>query len=426
MRRRLILVFLAISTMVGYAFVIPLAFLVRRTAEDRAIDAARADVAAMIPVLVANGSLDQIVSAVGATDSGRHGRLTVLRSDGWTIGTRLDDEDSLTADALTTGSSAIGAVPGGMEVVGAVTAEQGQFSAVRVFVPDAELHRGQLRAWAALGGVNLILIALSVIVADRMARTVVQPTQQLVMAARRLGRGRLQTKVEIKGPDELEELGAAINELGSRVSSMLDRERELVAELSHRLRTPLTKLRMRLDQAPEGEVTDALRRDVDDLTSVLTALIQEARGALTPVGNACAADEVMAERAVFWSALADEQQRPWTFAASSRRLLVAVPDSELAAALDVLLDNVFAHTPEGAAISLGCEATTGLARLWVSDAGDGFDDTAIERGRSGVGSTGLGLDIARQTAQKGGGTLNVARSRLGGAEVSLRLPLLTG
>ena len=104
----------------------------------------------------------------------------------------------------------------------------------------------------------------------------------------------------------------------------------------------------------------------------------------------------------------------------------AFDDPAMIARFNALLDNVFAHTPEGTAISLGCEATTGLARLWVSDAGWGFEATAIERGRSGIGSTGLGLDIARQTAQKGGGTLNVGRSRLGGAEVSLRLPLLTG
>lgn len=426
MRRRLILVFLAISTMVGSAFVVPLAVLVRRTAEDRAIDAAWADVAAMIPVLVTDGSLDQIVAAVSAIESGRQGRLTVVRSDGWTIGTRQAPVSERTQTALGTGQSSVGPVAGGTEVVGAVSTQQGRTAAVRVFVPSAPLRRAQWRAWAALAGVNLILIALSVIVADRMARTVVVPTQRLVVAARRLGRGQLETRVAITGPEELAELGVAINELGSRVSSMLDRERELVAELSHRLRTPLTKLRMRLDQAPPGVATEAIRGDVDDLTAVLTGLIQEARGALTPAGTVSAADEVMAERADFWSALADEQQRPWTFAPSTRRLLVAIPDTELAAAIDVLLDNVFAHTPEGTAISLGCEASSGLARLWVADAGSGFDATAIERGRSGAGSTGLGLDIARRTAQRGGGTINVGTSRLGGAEVSLRLPLLTG
>ncbi|MDG2114951.1 MAG: two-component sensor histidine kinase, partial [Actinomycetota bacterium] len=71
MRRRLVLVFVAVSTLVATAFVIPLGFLVRRTAEDRSIDAARADAAAVVPTLAGGGTEAQIEAGVGVTVAGR-------------------------------------------------------------------------------------------------------------------------------------------------------------------------------------------------------------------------------------------------------------------------------------------------------------------------------------------------------------------
>ena len=65
MRRQLVVVFVAVSAMVALAFVVPLAFLVRSTAQDRAIDAARAEAAAVVPVLVSGGTPSQLAAAIG-------------------------------------------------------------------------------------------------------------------------------------------------------------------------------------------------------------------------------------------------------------------------------------------------------------------------------------------------------------------------
>src|SRR5207248_371591 len=92
-------------------------------------------------------------------------------------------------------------------------------------------------------------------------------------------------------------------------------------------------------------------------------------------------------------------------------------------AVDALLGNVFAHTPEGSplAVALGVD-DGGLATIVVDDQGPGFSGTvAMERGVSGGGSTGLGLDIARRVAESAGGALTVSRSPLGGARVQLTL-----
>ena len=87
--------------------------------------------------------------------------------------------------------------------------------------------------------------------------------------------------------------------------------------------------------------------------------------------------------------------------------------------------NVFAHTPEGSAYVLAVQAgDDGAVRLVVEDAGRGIDrpEVALDRGATRAGSTGLGLDIARQAAEAAGGHLHVERSELGGARVELVMP----
>ena len=420
MRRRLILVFVAVSTLVAMAFVVPLGFLVARTAEDRSLDDARADAAAIVPALVAGGTREAIESVMLATRSGREGRLTVITSQGWMIGREVEASERLDS-ALADGASAIGSTAGGVEVVSAVATGPDQVSAIRVFVSDAERREGQYRAWAALAGVGIVLVAISVVVADRLSRSVVRPTQNLASAARRLGDGDLGSRVERDGPDELVELADAFNTLGSQVSGMLARERELVAELSHRLRTPLTKLRMRLDQVDDPGLAAQLTTDLDDVTTVVNELIHEARG-LIEASTGCDAAGIVADRAGFWQVLAEDQDRSWRFERGPGPTRVGVPGAELAAAVDVLLENAFTHTPEGVALAVGFEGDGAAVRVWVADAGPGFDDAALARGTSGSGSTGLGLDIARKLAEKAGGAFEVGPGRLGGVEVALVLP----
>lgn len=429
MRRRLIAVFVAISSMVAIAFVVPLGFLVRSAAEDRAIDAARNDTAAVVPSLVSGGSRAQIESAAGATQAGREGRMTVVTAEGWVIG--LDVDSPALDRALGRGSSSIVHAPGGVEVVTAVAAGPDALSAVRVFVATDELRRGQWQAWGTLAAVGLVLVGISVVVADRLAQAIVRPTESLAVAARHLGQGDLTVRVTPSGPPELQELGGAFNELGGRVGLMLDRERELVAELSHRLRTPLTKLRMRIDQVDDDTLAAELVADTEDLTTTVNDLIAEARGALdesTGSGTQplCEAGTIVTERAEFWQVLAQDQGRPFRFEAIGGDLTVPVEAGELAAAIDVLIDNVFAHTEDGTALTIGYERRDGEARIRVEDGGDGIATDQAAPGVSQSGSTGIGLSIARRTAEQAGGSLELSTSTLGGTAVALVLPIVDG
>jgi signal transduction histidine kinase len=130
---------------------------------------------------------------------------------------------------------------------------------------------------------------------------------------------------------------------------------------------------------------------------------------------------VVRERVAFWAVLAEDQGRRVELRLPTGTREVKVEPDELAAAVDALLENVFAHTPEGTAMAVVVDLVGNAARVTVSDEGPGMLAHAVDRGRSGGGSTGLGLDIVRRTAESSGGRLEVGQSPAGGATVTIWL-----
>ncbi len=129
------------------------------------------------------------------------------------------------------------------------------------------------------------------------------------------------------------------------------------------------------------------------------------------------------DRAGFWLPLAEDQDRRMTVELAPAPVPVLVSRADLMACADILLENVFAHTPEGVAFTIRLSRRAGGgAWLVVADDGPGFGDVdPTQRGLSRGGSTGLGLDIARRIAEGSGGSLVAGRSASGGGAVTLGL-----
>jgi len=124
----------------------------------------------------------------------------------------------------------------------------------------------------------------------------------------------------------------------------------------------------------------------------------------------------------FWSVLAAETHRPFTVSAPGGALWVPVSADHLGAALDALLDNVFSHTPSGTRFALAVTpGVDGTVDVVVEDAGPGLLEP-LRPGVNGCGSTGIGLDLARRTAEQAGGQVTVRRGDAGGARVVMSLP----
>jgi signal transduction histidine kinase len=155
------------------------------------------------------------------------------------------------------------------------------------------------------------------------------------------------------------------------------------------------------------------------LTNVIHAARRPQREGLAPSADATA---VVAERVDFWAALAEDQDRDVARELPVDPILVRCAEQDLAAAVDALLGNVFAHTDEGVALAVTLARTDDGAVLTVADDGPGFTAEAVVRGRSDRGSSGLGLDIARQAAEASGGALTIGTGPDGrGAVVTLTL-----
>ncbi|MGH3247794.1 MAG: sensor histidine kinase, partial [Trebonia sp.] len=325
--------------------------------------------------------------------------------------------------AATAARSFIAPVPGGYAVLAPVALSGGRLAVTEVYVPAAEVSRGVTASWAVMTAVALALIGVSVIVADRLASRVTGPARELALAAAMLGGGDLSARAAARGPAELAAAGHAFNLMAERLSGLITAERVMSADLPHRLRTPLTALRMNAAALGLGRAAEDTRIAVDRLEQQIDLIIRAARrpGADEPTG--CDAAKVLIDRFEFWSALAEDQGRPCHLTGADEPVPVPVPRSDLAAAADALIGNIFRHTKEGTAFGLTLHRGDDVVLVLVADAGPGIadPDAALRRGSSGAGSTGLGLDIARRVAQSTGGGLKIDTSALGGAQVQLRL-----
>ncbi|MEV6652395.1 HAMP domain-containing sensor histidine kinase [Streptomyces sp. NPDC051219] len=442
MRWALVRVCLAVTAMVVVAFAVPLGLVIREMASDRAFSNAERQAAAIGPTLSITTDRDQLERAVASTQAGAANRMAVHVPGSGEPGSRdleIGMRRAAQRDLDTTrrlGRASISEVTGGSALLQPTAINTGKIAIVEVFVPEGEVSNGVTTAWMVLAGVGIALVIGSVAVADRLGVRLIQPAARLADAAQDLGEGRLGARVPEEGPTELRSAAVAFNSMADQVVQLLTNERELAADLSHRLRTPLTVLRLNAASLGEGPAADQTRAAVEQLEREVDTIIRTAReqrpqtqGPPGP-GAGCDASEVVRERMDFWSALAEDEGRKVRLAGVDRPVRIPVARPELAAALDAMLGNVFRHTPEGTAFSVdvhngGTESNSVI--ILVSDAGPGIDDpdAALRRGNDGDrdGSTGLGLDIVRRVAESTGGDVRIGRSVLGGTEVRIWIAL---
>ncbi|MPZ25233.1 MAG: HAMP domain-containing protein [Micromonosporaceae bacterium] len=416
-RGQLITLVAATTSVVLLAFLVPLGLLLRSEAEQHAIATATLEAQALAAVVALDP--EQAAGELGpGTPDGP--RMSVFLPDGRVLGTAADRTPSIELAAR--GRAFNAESGGGVEVLVPVQGLSDGAAVIRAYVPEPALHRGVARTWALLAGLGLVVFGLGLLLADRLGRRLVGSVAALAGTADRLARGDLSVRVAPGGTRELVRVGTELNLLAARIRELLAAEREEVADLAHRLRTPVTALRLDVEALPDPESRARLAADVDALGRVVDEVIRTARRPVRE-GPRPAADlaEVAGERVGFWSALAEETGRSLTGQPPGPPVLVRAAREDLVVALDGLLENVFAHTPEGAPARVAVTPRPeGGGMLTVDDGGPGLPaGLPARRGASDGGSTGLGLDIARRTAVAAGGDLRLGSGPLGGARVEL-------
>ena len=304
--------------------------------------------------------------------------------------------------------------------------------AVRITQSVDAVGRALRSATLGLMLVGLIVLLLGLAAGALLAASVVRPLRRLAAAARRAGEGDLSVRVPVEGSREQREVGAAFNEMTGRVQRMVDAQRDFVADASHQLRTPLTGLRLRLEEAaatasgPAVEQVEGALEEVDRLAGVVTELL-----VLSEAGTARPPDAATdllagARRAVSrWSA-AD-------VVVEGESSVVRCTVADLDRILDALIENAIDYGPSGQRIMV----VVSPGRLEVADEGPGLapgeEETIFARFHRGtVGrasrrrGTGLGLPIARELAARWNGNVTLANGESGGAVATITLPLADG
>ena len=422
MRRRISWLVIATTSTVVVSFVVPLCLLVRTIAEDRAMAAADQE-ARSVAILVA-GVADEAALAEVVDGLDRRGvpRTGVLTASGTVLGSgdvSADDPEVQRAregEAFTVVDEA-----GGRVLLPVVTGED--TVVVRSSVAAEDLRRGVTAAWLGIIGLGVVLLALGAAIADRLGRRISEPLLDVADVAHQLRQGDLSARAEVRGTEETVELARALNGLAERTTELLAEERLAVADLSHRLRTPVTALRLDAEAVSDAAVGERLQEHIGVLQRSIDAIVRDARRPVrTDLPARTDAVATVRDRVEYWRALAEDQGRRTDARLATGPLMVAVAGDDLADLVDVLIDNVFAHTTEPAAFAVHLDRLDDSARLVVEDEGDGPTPPAGER----QGSTGLGLDVARRTAASCGGRLTFGPRPGCRHRVEVLLPLLPG
>ena len=421
MRGRISWLVVATTSAVVISFVVPLCLLVRVLAEDRAMAAADQE-ARNVAILVS--TLDnepQLPGLVEATDQRGFARTSLILDDNRVLGAPGAGllSDPAVRAARAGQASTVKDAAGGRVVLPVVVADGTEVVVSRV--TPAQLHEGVTRAWLSIIVLGVVLLVLALLVADRMGRRISRPLVDLAGTADRLRGGRLDARAEVVGPPETQDLAEALNALAERITELLAAERAAVGDLSHRLRTPVTALRLDAESVTDPGLAERLQDHIVTLEREVDAIVHDARRPVREdMTSTCDASLVVGARVAFWRPLAEDQGRDLHEEIAGPPLRVAMAAGDLRDVVDILVDNVFAHTAEGAAFSVVLGHDDELVRLRVEDEGAGTDPAARPGQRPG--STGLGLDIVRRTVTAVGGSVHVHSSPGLGTRVEVTLP----
>lgn len=303
--------------------------------------------------------------------------------------------------------------------------------AVRVTQSVEAVNSTVRRAVLGLGLLGLVVLALGLLAGAVIAAQVVRPIRRLEQVARRVAGGDLEARTQLEGSREQRSLASSFNEMTDRIAGLVRAQRDFVADASHQLRTPLTGIRLRLEEARALDVAahagaeiDAAVSEVDRLShTVDELLVLSGAGERQHVGSTIDLHEVARSAVERWRTQSEGIGIALEHRAEPGGAHAWGSALDLERVLDALVDNALRYSPSDTTITIVSRG----AAIDVSDRGPGIGeqerDLVFERfhrgeaGRAGPAGSGLGLSIARELAREWGGDVTVA-SRAGGGVIA--------
>lgn len=455
MTRRLVFSYLAIAVLILLILEVPLATLAQRFERNLAISQAERDANGLVAVSVVDmgdGQTSELASVVAGYQAKTSAEVTVVDPAGVSVASSSGDADNdadgewrplteralvgQTAGEFTTDEGvpfAVASVP--------VNDDGRMIGAVVIGTPATSTENRIHEIWLALAGFAVMALIVAAAVGVLLARSMALPLAQLETAVDRFGNGDLGSRAgPDRGPAEIRSLAQQFNQMADRINELVVAQQRFVADASHQLRSPLTAMRLRIenleataDETTTGSVS-AVGRELQRLSRIVDGLLTLGRaGQDQPESSDIDVVDVVEQRCDGWSALTAERGVELV-RDSERRLrpVCRLVPGDLDQILDNLLANAAEVTPPGGRIAV--RVVSGVhprqVEIHVVDEGPGLDaedrQRAFERfwqGRERTsGHSGLGLAIVRQLAVRNGLTVELRPAEGHGLEAVVLLP----
>jgi signal transduction histidine kinase len=286
----------------------------------------------------------------------------------------------------------------------------------------------EIFAWPAHLVRNLaLMLAVVVALIWMVARMTVRPLTRLAQAARGLGENLRQAPLPEDGPSEVREAAQAFNAMQDRIRHGIEEREHFLAAVSHDLKTPVTRMRLRSELLTDANLRERFLRDLDEMQQMLGGALDFLRGK--------AADEAQRpiDMLALLESLVDDQAelgRDIRLLAGADAVRFVGRPQALRRAIGNLVDNALKYSRRA---TLALDDDGKLLRIVVEDEGPGIPDAELERvfepfhrvdssRNRETGGVGLGLAIVRQIALDHGGEVTLANRAGGGLRAELRLP----
>jgi signal transduction histidine kinase len=458
LRTRLLLALGYLAVLVTIAFAVPLALNLR----DRTRAEVRSEARSQIAVLaagsaetVADRSLDDLGVLARASARSARGRIVIVDRRGRALADSARAAAPGTLYATVARPELLAALRGsrvqierhsrtlGEELL--VSAEpifrRGRvIGGVRLTQSVQSVNDAVNTTMLGIGAVAVAVLLAALVVAFLLARGIAKPITRLEEAAQRVAGGDLAARAAVEGTNEQRSLARSFNAMTDRVGRTVRAQREFAADASHQLRTPLTGLRLRLDEARLATDREALERELDAGLRELDRIAETVDEllVLSRTGERDAPGEVLDP-----AELAETAAQRWRPTAATRDLELRVEANgstgrvwcaraDIERALDAVIENAIRYGSGGRTVTIRAVGSS----IEVLDEGSGLaqgeEDEVFERfhrgsaGRSGPSGTGLGLPIARELMRCWHGDAELGNRPEGGARATLRLPPFTG
>ncbi|WP_433796785.1 sensor histidine kinase [Actinoplanes sp. CA-252034] len=441
--RRLLLTYLSLTLVVLAGLAWPFGYVYQRGEQQHALAQLEHDaetLAAFIDTALRTDHGSQTVSLVHDAARRWNASIDLADADGRTVATTRPDGIPAPdlSRVLADHTPVISGIEGGRMTV-AVPVHPGRpgQGALQVSVPSAALTARIHQFHLVLGGVSVVVLICAALLAVALARWIGRPVRELERATRSLADGATTAASTTTGPPELRRLAVTFNTTAVRLQQLIDAQQSFVGHASHQLKTPLTALRLRLENL-EPDVTGggeanlrAALHEADRLATLVDTLLAMTRsGHSTVPAEPAAIGDTVAERAAVWAPVAQDR---------GVSLSVSGPDDLTArvipGALEQILDNLLANAldvaPPGSTVTICWDSDGTTVELHVIDAGPGLTRTDRDLALQPFwrapgaprGGTGLGLALVRKLAEAGGGRTRLDAAEPTGIDAVVALPV---